>query len=329
MLRKDTLEFVIAVYNEEACLPTLMTRLLAIRERMTGVDVRFLFVNDGSRDGSLGLLRSYAREYPFVSVIGLSRNFGHQAAVTAGLDHTSAHYVCILDSDLQDPPELAEPMYQRAEAEGLNVLYGVRSNRPGETAFKRFTAAAFYRVLGALCQVDVPRNTGDFRLIDRKVVHALRQMRETHRFLRAMVPWLGFKSAPFPYDREPRYAGETKYPLQRMVRLAADAIFSFSRQPLRLAAYAGVFVIGAGFMGLVYMIYLKFSSSGVVPGVIVVLTAILIIGGMQMFMLGIIGDYLGRVYEEGKGRPLYLVDCLENMTGPGGPPETDEPSGSR
>lgn len=304
----DKLEFLIPVYNEESCLEHLMERLDAIKKDFGGVDLSVLFVNDGSSDSSLEMLIGYTRRYNYVRVINLSRNFGHQFALTAGLDHCQANYVCIIDGDLQDPPELIKDLYKRAKQGSINIVYGQRNSRVGDSLLKKATASLFYKFINMMCKTDIPRDTGDFRLIDRKVLTVLKSMKESHRFIRGMVPWLGFKSEAFLYDRDSRYAGETKYTLSKMLRFAMDGIFSFSRKPLRLASYLGIIVAFLGFLGMAYMIYLKLFTDDVVEGITVVLTSIAILGGVQLLILGIIGEYIGRIFEQAKQRPLYVID---------------------
>lgn len=314
MLQSCSLEFVIPVYNEESCIDELMRRLFSLRESLAStVDVSFLFVNDGSRDGSLRKLAEFAERNACVKVLGLTRNFGHQAAVTAGLNHASADWVCIIDADLQDTPELAEDMLELAQSQSLDVVYGQRSHRTGESIPKRITASLFYRVLRWMCRFDIPIDTGDFRLLSRRVVIALRNMPEYHRFLRGMVPWTGFRSAPLLYSRQQRHAGKTKYPWRRMIGLATDAILSFSNMPLRFFTIGGLCTLGLGFIGLLYLIVLKIFTDVVVPGLVVLIFTILIIGGVQIVMLGLIGEYLGRVFEQVKSRPLYFVDRAINL----------------
>lgn len=306
----EKIEFLIPIYNESTCLHELMSRLEKVKQNLSGLDLHILFVNDGSTDDSRDILIKLASQYDYVRVIDLSRNFGHQYALTAGLDYCDADYVCIIDGDMQDPPELIKDMYELMQKESLNIVYGKRKTRQGETAFKKFTASLFYRIINALCQIDIPRDTGDFRLIDRKVVEAMREMKETHRFIRGMVPWLGFKSGPLLYDRDQRFAGDTKYTLRKMLRLAFDGVFSFSRKPLRVASYIGIVVAILGFIGLSYMIFMKLFTDTIVPGITVILTAISIIGGVQLLMMGILGEYMGRVFEQTKNRPLYIIDNI-------------------
>ncbi len=309
-MTKDKLEFLIPVYNEDTCLDHLMERLDRIKRDFTDVELSVLFINDGSSDNSLEKLIGYAQQYDYIRVIDLSRNFGHQFALTAGLDHCDADYVCIIDGDLQDPPELVKDLYNRAKQDSINVVYGQRSARAGESIFKKVTASFFYKTINVMCKTDIPRDTGDFRLIDRKVLTALKDMKESHRFIRGMVPWVGFKSEAFQYERDSRYAGETKYTLTKMLRFAMDGIFSFSRKPLRLASYLGIIVAFLGFLGMAYMIYLKLFTNDVVEGITIILVSIAIIGGVQLLMLGILGEYIGRIFEQSKDRPLYVIDNI-------------------
>jgi len=241
-----------------------------------------------------------------VKIISLSRNFGHQIAITAGIDLASGDYVAVIDGDLQDPPELIADMYRKALT-GFDVVYGKRLKRAGETIFKKVTAAAFYRFLNYMCEIDIPTDTGDFRLMSRKVVDAFKQMRERHRFVRGMVPWLGFKSAPLEYDRAERFAGETKYPLSKMLAFATNAILSFSSKPLTMAIRLGFLTIFVGLIGATYMLYLKLFTSIPVPGLTAVLLSIVLFSGVQILLIGIVGEYISRIFEESKGRPLYLV----------------------
>jgi dolichol-phosphate mannosyltransferase len=311
--KKESLEVVIPVFNEEDCLDELLRRLLSLRERMSGaVELCVTFVNDGSRDASIVKLVDYAGRYPFVRVVDLSRNFGHQIAVTAGLDHADADHVVILDADLQDPPELIEGMYARAKA-GVDIVYGKRLSRKGETWFKRLTARMFYRFISKMCALEIPEDTGDFRLVSRRVLDAVRAMREKHRFLRGMMPWVGYASEPFPYHRDERYAGETKFPLRKMVKFALDAIISFSNTPIRMATYMGMAIVGLGFAGAVVLLYLRFFTEYSVPGITAAILTIILIGGMQIIMLGIIGEYIGRIFEESKRRPLYFLNRTINL----------------
>jgi glycosyltransferase involved in cell wall biosynthesis len=311
---QEKLDFVIPVFNEEECLPELIGRLEVIRNNTKNLELSYIFVNDGSSDNSLNILSEYASENPYVRVISFSRNFGHQIAVSAGLDFAKADYICIIDADLQDPPELVSDMLRTLKEKHVNVVYGQREERKGESLFKKATAKLFYRIFKYMSGINIPLDTGDFRLIDKKVRDAFSTMKERHRFIRGMIPWTGFKSAPFLYIRDVRYAGVTKYPLRKMLKFSADAILSFSSGMLKVAAYVGIFIVIFGGFGLLYILYLKLFTHTTVPGITVILATIFILGGFTIFMLGIIGAYVGRIYEEAKGRPLYIIDNMMNMS---------------
>jgi dolichol-phosphate mannosyltransferase len=276
------------------------------------VDVEFLFVDDGSRDRSLEVLTTLAEQQTFVKVVALSRNFGHQIAATAGIDHARGDWVALIDADLQDPPEAIAGMYALA-LEGFEVVYGKRRSRRGETAFKKLSAAAFYRLMSVLTEIEVPHDTGDFRVMSRRVVDVLCSMPEKHRFLRGMVPWIGYKSAPYPYDRDVRYAGASKYSLRKMLRFAANAIFSFSSKPLAIATKVGLLAAFLGAIGATYMLYLKLFTETPVLGVTSILVAIAFFGGVQIALIGLLGEYVARIFEATKARPLYIVSRTQNL----------------
>ncbi|AMV18180.1 glycosyltransferase family 2 protein [Planctomyces sp. SH-PL14] len=309
---ETTLTVVIPVFNEEDCLPALLQRVLAIQSRMPNCRLELLFVNDGSVDRTGVLLEEAAAAHCHVKVVQFSRNFGHQAAVTAGIDHADGDFVCIIDADLQDPPEVIPDMLALA-LEGHDLVYGKRRSRSGETLFKKATAAIFYRMLRRICRVDIPADAGDFRLMSRSVVLAVRQMRETHRFIRGMVAWVGFKSAPYVYDRQERHAGTTKYPLFKMVRFATDAILSFSNLPLRISTYLGLGMTTLTLFGMVLVACLRLFTPWTVPGISAVLFVVLLIGGVQFLILGIMGEYISRIFEQDKDRPLYLIATTSNL----------------
>ena len=309
------LSLVFPIFNEEDVLPALMPRLDAViadlqnaENGIHGVeDVEVLFVNDGSRDRSRDLLAECARSRPWMRVIGFSRNFGHQIAVTAGMHHARGRAVVLLDADLQDPPELLPEML-RLWREGWEVVYAVRTERVGETWFKRMTASLFYRLLRRLTAVDIPADTGDFRLMDRKVVDALNAMGEHHRFLRGMAAWVGFKQIGLPYKRDARFAGSTKYPLRKMLKLAMDAVCSFSHAPLNLASNLGWTIAGLAIVyGVITVLRYIFSAGRFEPGWASLVVVLSFLSGVQLITLGLIGEYIGRIYDEVKRRPLYLV----------------------
>lgn len=306
------LSAVIPVYDEEDVLPLLRERLEKV---LGGLGVRWevVFVDDGSRDGTVRLLSEMAAKDPRWRAVVLSRNYGHQVALTAGLDHARGDVLAVLDADLQDPPELIATMLEKWR-EGYDVVYGQRARRDGESALKLLTARVFYRLLRSLSGVDIPPDVGDFRLMDRKAVEALKRMPERSRFVRGMVAWCGFRQCPVVFDRPARAAGVTKYPWMKMARFAADAIFSFSVVPLRLATLAGLLVMAAGVLEILRTLYLRFVLGGIVPGFTSIFISVLFLGGLNLVVLGILGEYIGRIYVESKGRPLYFVQEL--LTGP-------------
>ncbi len=297
---------VIPVYNEAEVLPTLYHRLTQVMEGL-GEPYEVIFVNDGSTDTSPLLLRELRTKDERVKFVSFSRNFGHQIAITAGLDHSSGQAVVVMDADLQDPPEVIPRLIEKWR-EGFDVVFAVRERRKGESLFKRMTATLFYRLLRQLTTTEIPVDTGDFRLMSRRAVEALKAIRERNRFVRGLVGWIGFRQTAVTFVRDPRHAGETKYPLRRMVRFALDGITSFSFVPLQLATYLGFAVSFISFIYIVYAVGLKLLTNRLVPGWASIVIAVLFIGGVQLITLGIIGEYIGRIYEEVKQRPLYIVD---------------------
>src|SRR5919107_3591122 len=296
---------VIPCYNEEENLrepPRRVSRAMS----QGGIEYEILYVDDGSRDATAGMLRDLQAHDPRVRGVYLSRNFGHQFAVTAGLAHARGDAVIIMDADLQDPPEVAVEMIRRWE-EGYEVVYGVRTDREGETRFKLLTATLFYRLIRWLSDTEIPLDTGDFRLLDRKVVDAIIAMPERDRFVRGMVSWASFRQVGVPYRRAPRFAGESKYPLSKMVRFAFDGIVSFSVKPLRLSTLMGFVSAGLALLAIFYALAMRLFTQRWVTGWTALIIAILFLGGAQLISLGIIGEYVGRLYGEAKRRPLYLV----------------------
>jgi dolichol-phosphate mannosyltransferase len=290
------------VYNEEELVERFVRRACAAVADYT---FELVLVDDGSTDTTPALLDRMADEDPRVRVIHLSRNFGHQAALTAGLEHAVGDVVAMIDADLQDPPELIPTMVARWEA-GADVVYAVRRQREGETAFKLATASWFYKLFDRLAQVDLEPNSGDFRLLDRRALDALLTMTERSRFLRGMTVWVGFTQTAVPYERDARHAGETKYTLRKMLRFSLDAIASFSHVPLQLATYVGLLSAGLAFVAIPVVVGLHFAGS-YLPGFGSLTIAILLLGGIQLIALGVIGEYVGRIYDEVKHRPLYIV----------------------
>ncbi len=302
---RPTFSIVVPIWNEEAVIPELYRRVVTIMDS-TGESWELLCVNDGSSDGSLALLLSLRDADDRVRVLDFSRNFGHQIAITAGSDFAGGDAVIVMDADLQDPPETILRMIDKWR-EGFEVVYAVRTERQGETKFKLWTASLFYRLLQRITDVNIPLDTGDFRLMDRRVVLAMRRLREKHRFMRGLSSWVGFKQVGVEYERSQRYAGATKYPLRKMLRLAMNAITSFSYVPLHLATYVGFALAGLSLLGIIVTIIMRLSGSSFFLGQATTLVSVLFLGGVQLIFLGIIGEYLGRIYDEAKDRPLYIV----------------------
>ncbi|HEU4700438.1 MAG TPA: glycosyltransferase family 2 protein [Gemmatimonadales bacterium] len=300
------LSVVVPCYNEEAVLEVTHARLTAVLAGLEGLSYELLYVDDGSRDATGALLAGLAGRDAHVRVIRFSRNFGHQVAVTAGIEHARGDAVVLIDADLQDPPEVIAEFVAGWRA-GYDVVYGVRTERAGETRFKLWTAKAFYRLINRLSETEIPLDTGDFRLMDRKVVDALVAMPERDRFVRGMVSWAGFRQQAVPYRRAERLAGDTKYPVGKMLRFALDGITSFSLTPLALASWAGFLTSGLALLGILYALVLRLFTPYYVTGWTALFIAVLFIGGIQLTALGIMGQYVGRIYREAKRRPLYLV----------------------
>jgi polyisoprenyl-phosphate glycosyltransferase len=297
------------VFNEEETLPRFHRRVVDAMEHV-GDPFELVLVNDGSSDGSLAVMRRLHADDPRVRVVNFSRNFGHQAAISAGMQAARGQAVLIIDSDLQDPPEVIPRMVEQWR-DGVEVVYAQRAKRAGETRFKLLTASLFYRLIGRITAVDIPRDTGDFRLLDRKVVDTLTAMREHHRFMRGLSAWVGFRQGAVRYERAERFAGSTKYPLSKMVRFSLDAITGFSFVPLQLATTLGFILAGISSLAILLAAGLRIAG-GAIVGQASTLILVLLIGGIQLIFLGIIGEYLGRIYDEVRGRPLYVVrDVLE------------------
>ena len=293
-------------YNEEANLYELHRRIKEVMEQ-TGEPWELVLINDGSADHTSVIMRELHTIDSRVHYIDFARNFGHQVAVTAGMDYAQGDAIILIDADLQDPPELILEMIKKWQ-EGYKVVYAVRTERKGETWFKLFTAKLFYRLIYRITDVNIPRDTGDFRLMDRKVVDTMKQMRERHRFIRGMTSWVGFPQTGVYYVREERFAGETNYPLRKMLKFASDAITSFSYVPLQLATYLGFIVAALSGLGMLGVIMARLFGNQAFFGQATTLVMVLFLGGIQLISLGIIGEYLGRIYDEVKGRPLYVVN---------------------
>lgn len=306
---------VLPIYNEEETIPELVRRLESLVEQLDG-DAEVILVDDGSSDSSYELMVAAREADPRFKLLRLSRNFGHQIAVTAGLDVASGEAVIVMDADLQDPPEVALELAARWR-EGYDVVYAVRAERHGESRFKQATAAGFYRLFKRMSDVDVPLDVGDFRLVDRRALDAFRSMRESNRYVRGMFSWIGFRQVGVPFSRGERFAGETKYPLRKMLKFATDGIVSFSAYPLRLALNLGFVVSAFSFLLGVVFLLSKLAGFYSVPGLASIAVFVAFLGGIQLLLIGIMGEYVARIHDEVKGRPLYLVRDAQGLEQPG------------
>jgi dolichol-phosphate mannosyltransferase len=319
------LSIVVPCFNEQECLAALHKRLGKAAKAAVGQDYELVLVNDGSRDQTWQMMRDLAAKDRHVVAINLSRNHGHQLALTAGLDMCRGESILIIDADLQDPPELLGDMMEMMKREEADVVYGVRTARAGETRFKRATAHAFYRMLARATEVDIPLDAGDFRLMSRRALNVLLSMPEQARFIRGMVAWIGFKQVPFQYKRDERFAGETKYPLRKMIRFALDALTGFSSAPLKLASHAGLWLAAGSLIIVIYILFAWLSGRSI-PGWTSLMLVVVVLGAVQMFVLGMLGEYIGRLYSQAKQRPLYIVqeiagqrdEATANKDKPGG-----------
>ena len=294
------------IFNETGNIPDLYMRVRDVLDS-TGESWELILIDDGSTDDSADLIRDYANQDARVKPVLFARNFGHQIAVTAGLDYSRGRAIVIIDSDLQDPPEVILDLITKWK-EGYEVVYAIREEREGESWFKLFTAKLFYRMISSITDVNIPMDAGDFRLLDRKVVDVLNQMREKHRFLRGMSSWVGFRQTGVPYRRAARQVGETKYPFRKMFRLAINAVTSFSYFPLQLATYIGFIAASISILSIPIVIAIRlWGTETPLVGQATTLIAVLFLGGVQLISLGILGEYIGRLYDEAKGRPLYIV----------------------
>ena len=328
--QRPVISVIVPIFNEEEVIPELHRRMAAVLGNI-GQPWELVCVNDGSRDASLSMLLSLREQDARVKIINFSRNFGHQIAITAGMDYALGDAIAIIDADLQDPPELIGEMFDKWR-EGYEVVYAVRAHRQGESRFKLWTASAFYRLMRRITDVEIPVNTGDFRLIDRQVLLTMRRLREKHRFMRGLSSWVGFRQIGIEYQRAERFAGDTKYPLSKMLRLTLDAITSFSYLPLRLSTYFGFFLALASLVGIVTTIALRLSGNNAFFGQASTLVAVLFLGGIQLIFLGVIGEYLARIYDDVKARPLYVVsraygyaDLVDHRNSPRSPANLSEP----
>jgi glycosyltransferase involved in cell wall biosynthesis len=313
-MSKKLISYIFPIYNESGNIDILYQTTTLIIDALTHrYDTELIFVNDGSKDDSIEKLTGIAEQDERVIVIDFSRNYGHQIAVTAGLDYAKGDAVIIMDSDLQDPPKVSLELIKRWE-DGFDVVYAQRRTRK-DTRFKKITANLFYLILQKLADIDIPRDTGDFRLIDRKVVDELKKFREHNRFLRGMVSYVGFRQSAVLFDRDERYAGETGYPFKKMIRFAADGIFSFSVAPLSMISGVGITAALLSFAGIIYAVAMKFFAPQVtIEGWTFIVISILFVGGVQLIMLGVLGSYIGRIYTEVQSRPLYGIKTVISKT---------------
>ncbi|MGB3758828.1 MAG: glycosyltransferase family 2 protein [Rivularia sp. (in: cyanobacteria)] len=312
-MTQPTVSIIIPIYNEEENIPELYHRLQSVIEQIDG-EAEVIFIDDGSRDNSLNLMRQiYERDYR-VKYISLARNFGHQIAVTAGLNNVKGEAVIVMDADLQDPPELVLPMIEKWR-QGYQVVYAQRLSRKKESALKRFTAYAFYRILRRLADVNIPPDTGDFCLMDREIVDILNAMPERNRYIRGLRAWVGFQQTAIPFERDPRFAGKVKYSFAKSWALAINGIISFSRVPLKLATYLGMLSAVAALLMILLVLYWRlFDPASPLIGYTLITIALFFLGSVQLFCIGILGEYIGRIYEEVKGRPIYTVKEMRGVT---------------
>lgn len=300
-----SISVIIPIFNEEENIDAIFSRLKIVLQSLK-IDWEIIFVNDGSKDASFYLIQELALQYPEVKYINFSRNFGHQIAVTAGLDKAMGDAVVIIDADLQDPPELIADLYNKYK-EGFEVVYAKRRTRKGESWMKLWTAKLFYKLMGSLTNISIPMNTGDFRIIDRKVVEILKKMPEPNKFLRGQISWIGFRQTHVEYDRNERAAGVTGYTYRKMIKFALDGITSFSESPLKIATLFGFIVSFFAFIMLIYALYSKLVAQDSVPGWASLIISVLFLGGIQLLSLGVIGEYISRIMANVRNRPLYVV----------------------
>lgn len=312
-MKDKKITLVIPMYYEEKVVNECYKRVKSNLEKINEYEHEIIFINDGSKDKTLDILEEIASKDTCVKVISFSRNFGHQAAVTAGLQYVTGDAIIIIDADLQDPPELIPDMIKLWE-EGNEVIYGKRKSRDGESFFKLFTAKMFYKTLNALSDVDIPKDTGDFRLVDRKVVDTINQLPEHNKFLRGLFSWVGYKQIPFEYERKERFAGETKYPLSKMLKLASDGIISFSTKPLKIVGALGIFSIVISIILFIYaLISYIFKFNNLSAGWTSIMVAVTFFAGVQLLSIWIMSEYIGRIYDETKQRPQFIIDKKINI----------------
>ena len=309
---KKIISIVVPCFNEEEVIELTVERLNILCKELSKFDIEIIFVDDGSQDKTKLLLRKFSAINRHIKLIFLSRNFGHQLASTAGIDAAGGDAVVLIDADLQDPPEVIHEMIKKWE-QGFDVIYGTRINRAGESSFKLVTARFFYRLLNKLSDISIPLDTGDFRLMSRQVINNLKKMPERDRFIRGMTSWIGFKQTSVKYQRVERFAGTSKYPLRKMIRFGVDGILSFSTKPLQISIGLGLISAVIAMLGIIYALFLRIFTSVWVEGWTALIIAVLFIGGVQLLCLGILGEYIGRIYNQIKNRPLYIVDEYINF----------------
>lgn len=311
-MERKKISVVIPMYYEEDVVNECYNRVKKVLNEIENYDNETIFVNDGSKDKTLELLENIAKDDKNVKVISFARNFGHQCAVTAGLKYVTGDVICIIDADLQDPPELLNDMIKKWE-EGYEVIYGKRKTRKGESFFKLFTAKSFYKILNFFSDVDIPKDTGDFRVVDRKVVDTINSLSEHNKFLRGLFSWVGYKQYAFEYERQERFAGKTKYPLKKMLKLASDGIIGFSTKPLKLIGLFGIMSLFASFCFVVFAIFNMIFKFNVMPGWTSIMFCIFLSSGIILISLWIVAEYIGRIYDESKNRPQYIVAKTINI----------------
>jgi polyisoprenyl-phosphate glycosyltransferase len=301
---------VVPMYNEQAVAEEFIRRATEAFSALPAYEI--IIVDDGSTDDTARIVSALANSDPHLKVVRFARNFGHQTATTAGIDLADGDTVSVIDADLQDPPELIPQMVEKWR-EGADIVFAVRESRAGESAFKKATASGYYRLLRRLAKVDIPVDTADFRLMSRRAVEGLKAMQERSRYMRGLVGWMGMQRAEIKYQRDPRLAGETKYPLRKMARLALDGIISFSTMPLHMATFFGAAAAGLSFVYALYAIIKKMTGGYVVPGWASIMVSVLFVGGVQLITLGVVGEYIGRIYDEVRQRPLYLIESVQGF----------------
>ena len=308
IMSRETISIIIPVFNEQEIIEKSITKVVKLTESISiRLDTEIIIVNDGSNDNTLKILEGLKHK---IKIISFTRNFGHQMAITAGIDLCKGNFVALLDADLQDPPKYIEAMLDICLQNDCEIVYGVRNERPGESFFKKITASIFYKILNLMSETEIHKNSGDFAVFTRKAANELIKLREKNRFVRGLIPWLGFKAIPFYYNRERRVEGKTKFTFFKMLKFSLDAIFSLSNKPLTFAIQLGAFNIILGIIFSIYFLYNRIFSESPVPGFTAIIISIILYSGIQIFLIGIVGSYIARIFEETKNRPLYVIDKI-------------------